>query len=78
MEYLMPSANQKRIVEDIPLEKWDTSYFALHEVGQMAFAFQDKYVSIQICDEGYDYSIYHADYSLFDGGIYDNPDITML
>ena len=77
MEHLMPSVNQKRIVEDIPLEKWDNSYFALHEERQMAFAVKDKYVSIQVCDEGYDYSIYHDDYSLFDGGIYDNPDITI-
>ena len=64
-------------MEDIPLEKWDNSYFALHEERQMAFAVKDKYVSIQVCDEGYDYSIYHDDYSLFDGGIYDNPDITI-
>ena len=77
MEHLMPSVNQKRIVEDIPLEKWDNSYFALHEERQMAFAVKDKYVSIQVCDEGYDYSIYHADYSLFDGGVYDNPDISI-
>ena len=77
MEHLMPSINQKRIVEDIPLEKWDNPYFALNEAEQTAFAVKDKYVSIQVCDEGYDYSIYHADYSLFDGGVYDNPDISI-
>ena len=77
MEHLMPSVNQKRIVEDIPLEKWDNPYFAFNDVEQMAFAVKDKYVSIQVCDEGYDYSIYHADYSLFDGGVYDNPDISI-
>lgn len=77
MEHLMPSVNQKRIVEDIPLEKWDNPYFALNEAEQMAFAVKDKYVSIQVCDEGFDYSIYHADYSLFDGGVYDNPDISI-
>ena len=77
MEHLMPSVNQKRIVEDIPLEKWDNPYFALNEAEQMAFAVKDKFISIQRCDEGYDYSIYHADYSLFDGGVYDNPDISI-
>ena len=77
MEHLMPTANQRHIVEDIPLERWDNPYFALNEVEQMAFAINDKYVSIQCCEGGYDYSIYNADYSLFDGGVYDNPDISI-
>ena len=29
------------------------------------------------CDEGYDYSILNEQYHLLDGGVYDNPDITM-
>ena len=77
MEHLMPTARQKHIVEDIPLERWDNPYFSLNEPEQMAFAVKDKFVSIQTCTEGYDYSIYHADYSLFDGGVYDNPDISI-
>ncbi len=77
MEHLMPTESQKHIVEDIPLERWDNPYFSLNEPEQMAFAVKDKFVSIQTCTEGYDYSIYHADYSLFDGGVYDNPDISI-
>ncbi len=77
MEHLMPTASQKHIVEDIPLEIWDNPYFSLNEPEQMAFAIMDKFVSIQTCTEGYDYSIYHADYSLFDGGVYDNPDVSI-
>ena len=77
MEHLMPTESQKHIVEDIPLERWDNPYFSLNELEQMAFAVKDKFVSIQTCTEGYDYSIYHADYSLFDGGVYDNPDISI-
>ena len=77
MEHLMPTESQKHIVEDIPLESWDNPYFSLNEPEQMAFAVKDKFVSIQTCTEGYDYSIYHADYSLFDGGVYDNPDISI-
>ena len=77
MEHLMPTSSQKHIVEDIPFEIWDNPYFLLNEPEQMAFAVKDKFVSIQICTEGYDYSIYHADYSLFDGGIYDNPDVSI-
>lgn len=77
MEHLMPTESQKHIVEDIPLERWDNPYFSLNEPEQMAFAVKDKFVSIQTCTEGYDYSIYHADYSLVDGGVYDNPDISI-
>lgn len=43
----------------------------------MVFSIHDKFVSIQCCDGGYDYSIYNADYSLVDGGVYDNPDISI-
>ena len=43
----------------------------------MAFAIDDKFVSIQFCEGGYDYSILGADYKLIDGGVYDNPDITI-
>ena len=77
MEHLMPTESQKHIVEDIPLERWDNPYFSLNEPEQMAFAVKDKFVSIQTCTEGNDYSIYHADYSLFDGGVYDNPDVSI-
>ena len=77
MEHLMSTESQKHIVEDIPLEIWENPYFALNDVEQMAFSIKDKFVTIQTCTEGYDYSIYHADYSLFDGGIYDNPDVSI-
>lgn len=77
MDYLMPTASQKHIVEDIPFEIWDNPYFSLNEPEQMAFAVKDIFVSIQTCTEGYDYSIYHADYSLFDDGVYDNPDVSI-
>lgn len=32
---------------------------------------------IQTCEEGYDYSIFDAEYKLLDGGMYDNPDISI-
>ena len=43
----------------------------------MEFSIKDKYVSIQTCTEGYDYSVFDADYRLIDGGVYDNPDISI-
>lgn len=37
----------------------------------------DRYILMHECDEGYDYSILDEQYHLLDGGIYDNPDITI-
>ena len=77
MEKLMPTANQKHIEENVPITEWDNSYFEVKEPDQMAFFIKDKYVSIQTCTEGYDYSVFDADYKLIDGGVYDNPDISI-
>lgn len=77
MEYLMPTANQKHIVEDIPLVEWDNPYIEVKELEQMAFSINDKFVSIQTCDDGYDYSIFDTNYKLLDGGVYDNPNISI-
>lgn len=73
MEKLMPTANQKHIEENVPITEWDNPYFEVKEPEQMAFSIKDKFVSIQTCTEGYDYSVFDADYRLIDGGAYDNP-----
>lgn len=39
---------------------------------------ENNYVSIQACSDGYDYSIYGSDYRVLDGGIYDDPDVSIL
>ncbi len=75
VEKLMPTANQKHIEENVPITEWDNPYFEVKEPEQMAFSIKDKFVSIQTCTEGYDYSVFDADYKLIDGGVYDNPDI---
>ncbi|KSV58171.1 hypothetical protein ASU35_13915 [Acetivibrio ethanolgignens] len=77
MEKLMPTANQKHIEEDVPITEWDNPYFEVKEPEQMAFSIKDKFVSIQTCTEGYDYSVFDTDYKLIDGGVYDNPDISI-
>ena len=77
MEKLMPTANQKHIEENVPITEWDNPYFEVKEPEQMAFSIKDKFVSIQTCTEGYDYSVFDADYKLIDGGVYDNPDISI-
>ena len=77
MEKLMPTANQKHIEENVPITEWDNPYFEVKEPEQMAFSIKDKFVSIQTCTEGYDYSVFDADYRLIDGGVYDNSDISI-
>lgn len=77
MEKLMPTANQKHIEEDVPITEWDNPYFEVKEPEQMAFSIKDKFVSIQTCTEGYDYSVFDTDYKLIDGGVYDNPYISI-
>ena len=77
MEKLMPTANQKHIEENVPITEWDNPYFEVKEPEQMAFSIKDKFVSIQTCTEGYDYSVFDANYKLIDGGVYDNPDISI-
>ena len=47
-----------------------TPEYLAYEVGEL-------YFSIQETEGGYDYSIYDKDYNLLDGGVYDNPDISI-
>lgn len=44
---------------------------------ELAFSIADRFISIQEVDGGYDYSIMGAAYKEIDGGIYDNPDVTI-
>lgn len=60
------SIDQNNMQNDIP------------ESDELAFSLDDKnFISIQTCDDGYDYSIYDSDYKLIDGGVYDDPDISI-
>ena len=49
----------------------------LGEETELAFQIADRYISIQEVDGDYDYSIMGADYKELDGGVYDNPDVTI-
>lgn len=42
---------------------------------ELAFQIADRIISIQECEEGYEYSIMNQQYREIDGGVYDNPDI---
>ena len=77
LEHLKPTANQRHIVEDLPIMEWDNPYFDVKIPDQLAVAVEDKFVSIQSCSVGYDYSIFDEDYRLVDGGVCDDPDISI-
>ena len=42
---------------------------------ELAFKVADRIISIQECEEGYDYSIMDEKFCEIDGGVYDNPDV---
>ena len=44
---------------------------------ELAYRIGDQYFAIQIVTEGYDYSFYDKEYKLMDGGILDDPNISM-
>ena len=44
---------------------------------ELAVHIADRYILMYECDDGYDYSILNEQYHLLDGGVYDNPDITI-
>lgn len=47
------------------------------EINELAVSVGDKYVSIQTCEDGYDYSIYSTHFDLLDGGIIESPERPM-
>lgn len=44
---------------------------------ELAAHIADRYILMREFEEGYDYSILDEQYHLLDGGVYDNPDITI-
>lgn len=44
---------------------------------EMAFSIADRYIYIQDATEGYDCTIYDSDFTELDGGVYDNPEISI-
>ena len=44
---------------------------------EVAYRIGNQYFAIQVATEGYDYSFYDKEYKLMDGGILENPDISM-
>ena len=74
MEHLMPTGEQRRVLINTPSnEQINTE----KEETELAFRLADRYISIQEVSEGYDYTIYDMDYRELDGGVYDNPSLTI-
>lgn len=81
LDKFKPSESQKRIVEDVSFVEWNQNnpYFTFVEPDELAYSVDDgnMFVSIHRCDDGYDFSVYDSNYSVIDGGVYDNPDISI-
>ena len=61
-------------VSEFLLEKVQEQQMDMNEA---AYKLGDRYISIQRMDEGFDYSIYDESYHLLDGGVLDDPDISI-
>ena len=44
---------------------------------EIAYQIGDQYFTIQTVEDGYDYTFYDKDYLEMDGGVYDNPNISI-
>lgn len=44
---------------------------------EIAYRIGDRYFAIQVATEGYDYSFYDKEMKLMDGGVYNDPDISI-
>ena len=44
---------------------------------ELAFRIADRIISIEECGDGYDYSIMDENYREIDGGVYDNPEVSI-
>ena len=49
---------------------------AVHDT-EIAYQIGEQYFTIQTAEDGYDYTFYDKDYLELDGGVYDNPDISI-
>ena len=65
---VLSSESLKMLQEKIAVEEIEN---------QIAIEIADRFISIQECEGGYDYTIYGMDYKELDGGVYDNPDISI-
>ena len=83
MGHLIPEGEPNQILDNIPFTEWKNPYIdtSVREADraetELAFQLADRYISIQEASGGYDYTIYGMDYRELDGGVYDNPDITI-
>jgi hypothetical protein len=67
-------------LEDIRKEREQDRQLTAESVQQdaeYAFKVGDKFFTIQQVEDGYDYTFYDANLKELDGGVYDDPDITI-
>lgn len=57
--------------EKTPEKTW------MEQQKEAAYQIGERYFSVQTTEDGYDYSFYDKDYKLIDGGVYDDPDVSI-
>lgn len=68
----------RKEVKELGVEEDLTSILSKHETEEeLAFKMGDKFLSIHMCEDGYDYTFFDRNYHLIDGGVYDDPDVSM-
>lgn len=69
-EEIQIEADQDEIIDlgNEPFSPWET---------ELAFQLADRFITIQEVEDGYDYTIYDSDLHELDGGVYDNPELSI-
>ncbi len=70
-------AGHFEIPEELVMQVRNSEFRDFEPETELAFRIADRYISIQEVSGGYDYTVYDMDFRELDGGVYDNPDITI-
>lgn len=73
----VPKAYYVDRLDFIELPGFFDETLGLKEESELAVKLPGIYIGIQECTDGYDYTIYDEQYKELDGGVYDNPDISI-
>lgn len=68
---------QKAVREQVKQKESVVDEVGTLDEEQQAYRTEKGYFAIQTATEGYDYTLYDENYRDLDGGVYDNPEVTM-
>ncbi|WP_317854855.1 YodL domain-containing protein [Chakrabartyella piscis] len=77
-EYISDQISENHLDTDvIQLMNDIHSYEFMNYPRELAYKIDDKYFTIQDCNEGFDYSFFDSEFNLLDGGVYDDIEINI-